>query len=117
MKKTKIICVGLMLCMLVTLNVNLNIFASTTDGKELFFRDISDVEVMEENNLQRQGEKINIEEQQKILKIMGWEDEECDESDLNNNYAGTYLDDYDKLVVMLAEDAKGNTKLEKRIKK
>ena len=70
MKKTKIICVGLMLCMLVTLNVNLNIFASTTDGKELFFRDISDVEVMEENNLQRQGEKINIEEQQKILKIM-----------------------------------------------
>ncbi|MCI9125997.1 MAG: hypothetical protein HFG28_02210 [Eubacterium sp.] len=117
MKKTKIICVGLMLCMLVTLNVNLNIFASTTDGKELFFRDISDVEVMEENNLQRQGEKINIEEQQKILKIMGWEDEECDESDLNNNYAGTYLDDNDKLVVMLDEDAKGNTKLEKRIKK
>ena len=117
MKKTKIICVGLMLCMLVTLNVNLNIFASTTDGKELFFRDISDVEVMEENNLQRQGEEINIEEQQKILKIMGWEDEECDESDLNNNYAGTYLDDNDKLVVMLDEDAKGNTKLEKRIKK
>ena len=38
MKKTKIICVGLMLCMLVTLNVNLNIFASTTDGKELLDR-------------------------------------------------------------------------------
>ena len=115
MRKTKIICTGLMVCMIVMLNVSMNTLASTKEGKEIFLDYVNTTETIKKNIPKEQEQKTNIEDQQKILKLMGWKNEDSDEGDLKDNYAGTYLDDKGNLVVMLDKDAKGNTKLETKI--
>lgn len=49
-----------------------------------------------------------IEEHQKVLEIMGLNDETCDTDDLKDNYAGSYLDDEGNMVVVLDKDESGN---------
>lgn len=67
MRKTKIICTGLMVCMIVMLNVSMNTLASTKEGKEIFLDYVNTTETIKNNIPKEQEQKTNIEDQQKIL--------------------------------------------------
>lgn len=114
MKKT--VCWALVLGMLVS-SVNTNIvFASTENvGKEAFLSSVNKIEEKAKKPIEEENTKI--EEHQKVLKIMGLNDEKCNTDDLRDNYAGSYLNDEGKMVVVLDKDESGNKKLESKIGK
>ena len=112
----KRVCWALALGMLVS-SINTNVvFASTKNaGKEAFLSSANKIE--EKAKEQIEEEDVKIEEHQKVLEIMGLNDETCDTDDLKDNYAGSYLDNEGNMVVVLDKDESGNKKLESKIEK